>query len=71
MTAATEAGAIVMPPVPAFYLKPAGVADIVDQIARRAIDLLRLFEPVARQWRGVSEGPRAHLASEPSATDKG
>ena len=36
MTAATEAGAIVMPPAPAFYLKPRSVADIVDQIAARA-----------------------------------
>jgi 4-hydroxy-3-polyprenylbenzoate decarboxylase len=71
MTAATKAGAIVMPPVPAFYLKPAGVAEIVDQIARRAIDLLRLFEPVARQWQGASERPRAHEASGPSTPDKG
>jgi 4-hydroxy-3-polyprenylbenzoate decarboxylase len=60
-----------MPPVPAFYLKPAGVADIVDQIARRAIDLLRLFEPVARQWQGASERPRAHLAGGSSTPDKG
>jgi 4-hydroxy-3-polyprenylbenzoate decarboxylase len=52
MTAATEAGAIVMPPAPAFYLKPQSVADIVDQIARRAVDLLRVFEPLAAQWRG-------------------
>jgi 4-hydroxy-3-polyprenylbenzoate decarboxylase len=52
MTAATEAGAIIMPPVPAFYLKPASVAEIVDQIARRAIDLLHVFEPLASQWRG-------------------
>jgi 4-hydroxy-3-polyprenylbenzoate decarboxylase len=52
MTAATEAGAIVMPPVPAFYLKPQGMADIVDQIARRAIDLLRLYEPLAAEWSG-------------------
>ncbi len=51
MTAATEAGAIVMPPAPAFYLKPASVEEIIDQIARRAIDLLRLFEPTATQWR--------------------
>lgn len=50
MTAATEMGAIVMPPSPAFYLKPRNVEDIVDQIAKRAIDLLRAFEPVARQW---------------------
>lgn len=55
MTAVTEAGAIVMPPAPAFYLKPASVAAIIDQIARRAIDLLRLFEPVASQWHGHSE----------------
>jgi 4-hydroxy-3-polyprenylbenzoate decarboxylase len=59
MTAATEAGAIVMPPAPAFYLKPASVAAIIEQIARRAIDLLRLFEPVASQWRGHSEQPDA------------
>ena len=53
MTAATEAGAIIMPPAPAFYLKPRGVDDIVDQIARRAIDLLRLFEPLAAEWKGA------------------
>ena len=52
MTAATEAGAIVAPPAPAFYLRPASVADVVDQIARRAIDCLRLFDPTAAEWRG-------------------
>lgn len=52
MAAVTETGAIVLPPAPAFYLKPASVAEIVDQIARRAIDLLRVFEPSARQWEG-------------------
>jgi flavin prenyltransferase len=50
MTAVTEMGAIVLPPAPAFYLRPASVAEIVDQIARRAVDLLRAFEPSARQW---------------------
>ncbi len=57
MTAATEAGAIVAPPVPAFYLKPASVADIVDQVARRAIDLLRAFDPTAAEWRGGEDAP--------------
>ncbi len=52
MTAATEAGAIVMPPIPAFYLGPKCVDDIIDQIAYRAVDLLRVFEPAAREWRG-------------------
>lgn len=52
MTAVTEMGAIILPPVPAFYLRPASVADIVDQIARRAVDLLRILPPAAAQWRG-------------------
>ena len=50
MTAATEQGAIILPPVPAFYLKPKGVEDIVDQIAARAIGLLSIAEPAAKQW---------------------
>lgn len=50
MTSVTEMGAIVMPPVPAFYLKPDSVDAIVDQIAARAIDLLRLGEPQAQAW---------------------
>ncbi|WP_294531907.1 UbiX family flavin prenyltransferase [uncultured Rhodoblastus sp.] len=63
MTMAAEAGAIVMPPVPAFYLNPASAAEIVDQIARRAIDLLRLFEPLARPWPGASQPPGAEEAT--------
>jgi 4-hydroxy-3-polyprenylbenzoate decarboxylase len=52
MTAATEAGAIVAPPVPAFYLKPDSVDDIIQQTARRAVDLLRAFPPLAQAWGG-------------------
>ena len=52
MTAATEMGAVIAPPVPAFYLKPESVADIVNQTARRAVDLLRAFPPLAQAWRG-------------------
>lgn len=50
MTAVTEMGAVVMPPVPAFYLRPTRIEDITDQIARRAIDLLRIAPPSATQW---------------------
>ncbi|MFP7571828.1 UbiX family flavin prenyltransferase [Marivita sp. S2033] len=50
MTAATEMGAIVLPPVPAFYLNPQSVAEIVTQIAARAIDLLGVSEPQANRW---------------------
>lgn len=50
MTAITEMGAIVMPPVPAFYLKPVSLEAVIDQLACRAIDLLRVFGPVSREW---------------------
>lgn len=54
MTAVTEYGAIVAPAVPAFYLAPATVSEIIDQIARRAIDLLGLdMPPQADAWGGL------------------
>lgn len=55
MTAVTEYGAIIAPPVPAFYLAPQTTAEIIDQIARRAIDLLALDLPLlAACWSGTA-----------------
>lgn len=50
MTLATEMGAIVLPPVPAFYLRPETTAQITAQIAARAVDLLHFAPPGARAW---------------------
>ncbi|MEU0505669.1 UbiX family flavin prenyltransferase [Nocardia sp. NPDC005998] len=50
MTAVTEMGGIVMPPVPAFYLDPQSVADIVDHSAGRALDLLGIEVPDLPRW---------------------
>jgi 4-hydroxy-3-polyprenylbenzoate decarboxylase len=50
MTAATEMGAIVMPPVPAFYLRPETTAQITAQIAARAVDLLHIAPARAAHW---------------------
>lgn len=53
MVAVTEMGAIVMPPVPAFYNRPANVAAIIDHLAAKAIDLLDLpIDPLAPVWYG-------------------
>lgn len=52
MTAATEMGAVVMPPAPAFCLHPKSVQEIVDQTAARAVDQLRITEPLAARWTG-------------------
>ncbi|MEP3436316.1 MAG: UbiX family flavin prenyltransferase [Hoeflea sp.] len=55
MTAVTEMGGIVMPPVPAFYMCPRTTDEIVQQIAARAVDLLRLGAPVAQAWAGEAQ----------------
>lgn len=50
MTAVTESGGVVMPPVPAFYLRPRSVADIVEHTAGRALDLLGIDVPDLPRW---------------------
>lgn len=53
MTLVTEMGAVIMPPVPAFYRRPQSVEDIVDHLASRAVDLLKLGDrPLAAEWTG-------------------
>ena len=56
MCAVTEMGAIVAPPVPAFYLRPKSCDEIIDQIARRSVDLLGVLPPMARSWDGGGAG---------------
>lgn len=50
MTHATDAGAIIMPPVPAFYSRPASLDEMVTQTVGRALDQLRLPHPVTARW---------------------
>ena len=52
MVAVTEMGGIVCPPVPAFYLRPQTVADIVDQSVARVLDLLEIPHTLATRWTG-------------------
>ncbi len=48
MTALAEMGAIILPPMPAFYAEPKTLSDLVDQMAGRALDLLGLTWPMKR-----------------------
>jgi 4-hydroxy-3-polyprenylbenzoate decarboxylase len=50
MSAVTEMGAIVMPPVPAFYARPASLDDIVNHSVGRALDLFGLDTKLVRRW---------------------
>jgi len=51
MDQATRAGAVVMPPVPAFYARPQSVDDIVVQTVGRALDLFGIRLPVVKRWK--------------------
>ena len=66
MAQATEAGAIIMPPVPALYAKPQTVDEIIDHSVGRALDLFGLDSGKVRRW-GEDVGPDA--VREPRAGD--
>jgi 4-hydroxy-3-polyprenylbenzoate decarboxylase len=50
MLAATENGAIVMPPVPAFYHRPQSIDDIVNQTVGRCLDLFDIDSGLVKRW---------------------
>jgi flavin prenyltransferase len=47
---AAEAGAIIMPPVPAFYARPKSLADLVDHTVGRMLDLFDIEHALVRRW---------------------
>ncbi|MDB5507096.1 MAG: 3-polyprenyl-4-hydroxybenzoate decarboxylase [Devosia sp.] len=53
MDAATRNGAIIMPPVPSFYTRPATIDDMVSQTVGRALDLFGFAHPSVRRWKQV------------------
>lgn len=55
LAAVTEAGAIVYPPVPAFYALPRSVEEMVDHTLGRVLDLFDIEAPTVRRWRGMTD----------------
>lgn len=53
MTQVTEMGAIVMPPVPAFYQKPETIDDIVNHTVGRCLDLFGIYDLGIKRWQGL------------------
>ena len=54
MTAVTEMGGIVFPPVPAFYARPNSLADMVDHTVGRVLDLFDIeHHDLVRRWEGL------------------
>ena len=60
MTALAEMGAIVAPPVPAFYHQPQTVAEIVEHTVDRVLDLIGYPSPEASRWSGTSSKKESH-----------
>jgi flavin prenyltransferase len=56
MTAVTEMGAIIAPPVPAFYAKPKSLEQMIDYTLGRVLDLFDIDIDLAGRWNGLSSG---------------
>jgi len=54
MTAATEMGAIVYPPVPAFYARPESLEQMVDHTLGRVLDLFDIETTAVSRWGGLN-----------------
>jgi flavin prenyltransferase len=67
MLAVTEAGAIVMPPAPAFYLKPRTIDEIVHHTVARMLDLFGLDAALARWGEGTRDTNIEQQSSETQA----
>ena len=57
MAAVTEAGAIVYPPVPAFYARPKSLEEMIDHTLGRVLDLFEIDLGTVRRWSGKARGP--------------
>lgn len=53
MTAVTEMGGIIFPPLPALYQRPQSVSDMVDHTVGRVLDLLSVPQNLAPEWQGL------------------
>lgn len=51
-------GAVIVPPMPAFYNHPQNIDDMVDHIVARVLDQFGLPAPRARRWTGLSDAHR-------------
>src|SRR5499427_1105292 len=53
MLQATEAGAVILPPVPGFYHRPATIADLVDHTVTKVLDQFGIHVDLIQRWEGI------------------
>jgi 4-hydroxy-3-polyprenylbenzoate decarboxylase len=54
LTSLAEMGAVVLPPMPAFYNRPKGLDDIINHTVARVLDRLQLPQALVGEWQGTS-----------------
>lgn len=59
MTALAEMGAVIAPPLPAFYARPDSLEQMIDQSVGRALDVFGLDWSAVRRWEGLKGGAEA------------
>jgi len=62
LTALAEIGAVILPPMPAFYNRPKDLDDIINHTVARVLDRLNLPQSLVSEWQGTQgarKGPRA------------
>jgi 4-hydroxy-3-polyprenylbenzoate decarboxylase len=53
MTAVTEMGGIIFPPLPALYQRPQSIDEMIDHTVGRVMDMLGLEQSLAPEWNGL------------------
>jgi 4-hydroxy-3-polyprenylbenzoate decarboxylase len=61
MTSLAEMGAIIAPPLPAFYAEPQSIDELVDQSVGRTLDLFDIDTPLTKRWGEDLEKGRRNL----------
>jgi flavin prenyltransferase len=57
MTAVTEVGGIIFPPLPGFYHRPQSIAEMIDHTVGRALDLFSIPHALTPRWNGIGATP--------------
>ena len=60
LTSLAEMGAVVAPPMPAFYGRPASLGDVIDHTLGRVLDLFAIDVGLARRWRETAGASIGH-----------
>ena len=57
MTAVTERGGVIFPPLPAFYHRPQTIAELVDDTVERVMAMLGFADATPKAWAGLAQQP--------------